>query len=309
MMVPRHFGFLWLLAATVATLPAAPLFVCGSPEIFVVDSSDPTSATATPKKLWRWCAAEAADLPAALRDRFGMTDECKPSADGRLVLVTSPGGGCAAVSYPAGRVLWSARVVNAHSAELLPVDRVIVAGAHGKGQEGCDRLVLFDLTPATSAPLWSTSLDNAHGVVWDARREKLWALGRDELRAYALRAWSSAAPSLTLVATHRLPDTGGHDLQLLPDGDTLVLTTEARVHLFDLVRSTFRPHPTLGDHAHIKGVSTHPRTGRIALVQGTATQAFAHGIELLSPASSLRWPAEKTYKARWLASSLSPSSP
>jgi hypothetical protein len=256
--------------------------------------------SATPAApVWSWIAADCDTLPADLRSRFGMTDECKPVADGREFLVCSPGGGCALVERATGRALWSARVTNAHSLELLPRDRVIVASARGKAQPDGDRLVLFDRVRGAE-PLWHDALDNAHGVVWDARRAALWALGRDELRAYTLRNWDAATPSLTRIATHRLPDTGGHDLQMLPDGDTLVFTTEEHVHLFDIARATFRPHLTLGDRAHVKGVSVHPRTGRLAITQGTATRAFAIEIELLAPGSTLPSPTPKTYKARWL---------
>jgi hypothetical protein len=102
-------------------------------------------------------------------------------------------------------VLWHARVPNAHSLELLPRDRVVVASSvNAKG----NRLILFNLAQSDQ-PVWETPLPSAHGVVWDEKRQRLWALGLAELRCHELKDWESDKPSLALQAIHALPDEDG----------------------------------------------------------------------------------------------------
>src|SRR5438876_11945970 len=134
-----NLGFLLLINAC-ATEPSAPLadeiLVCGGDEVFGMEAS----SAGAPRRLWGWKAKECADLPELVQKQFGSTDECKPVAGGR-VLVTSSGGGVALFERGSGRATFWASVVNAHSAEILPAHRIVVASSTG---EGGNRLVLFD---------------------------------------------------------------------------------------------------------------------------------------------------------------------
>jgi hypothetical protein len=87
------------------------------------------------------------------------------------------------VERPSGKVVWFAQVPNAHSLELLPRGRIVVASSvHDKG----NRLVLFDLAHSDKL-IWDTPLVSAHGVVWDEGRQLLWALGLKELQTEVLQ--------------------------------------------------------------------------------------------------------------------------
>jgi hypothetical protein len=80
---------------------------------------------------------------------------------GSKILISSSSGGCALVERPSGKAIWYAQVPNAHSLELLPRGRIIVASSvHAQG----NRLVLFDLDHSDQ-PIWGTPLVSAHGVV------------------------------------------------------------------------------------------------------------------------------------------------
>jgi len=195
-----------------ATVRSEPLVLCGMDEVFVIDSSTPADGNVA--KLWSWRARDCESLPESLRGRFGTTDECKPTADGKHVLTASSGGGCALVERATGRALWHAVVPNAHSLELLPGGRIVVAASVSK--QG-NRLMLFDVK-RPDVLVAEAPLPSAHGVVWDDARDRLWALGYDELHAYERRDWDSPQPQLALVEKFRLPDVGGHDLQAVPHG-------------------------------------------------------------------------------------------
>jgi hypothetical protein len=143
------------------------LILCGMDEVFSIDPS--AAETGSIKKLWSWRAKDHGELPETVRGSFGTTDECKPVDAGKKILISSSGGACALVERPSGRVLWHARVPNAHSLELLPHGRVAVASSVGGAG---NRLLLFDLAHS-DYPIWETPLRSAHGVVWDEERQRL----------------------------------------------------------------------------------------------------------------------------------------
>ena len=286
---------LWvlLLFASCATGPAAPaeneLIVCGADEVYGLE----VPPSGEPLKAWGWKAKDAPELPELVRKQFGSTDECKPVAGGR-VLVTSSGGGVALFDRASRRAVFWASVVNAHSAEMLPGNRVVVASSTG---EGGNRLVIFDLGQP-GKPLASEELHGAHGVVWDPGTRLLWALGELELRAYVLQELDGAAPVLVRKHSYTLPNPGGHDLRAVPTTDSLSLTTGNHVWLFDRRRLNFLPCGGLSDLPGVKSVDVHPTTGRLAFVKAEKSW-WAERVHFRNPDGELALPGQKIYKVRW----------
>jgi hypothetical protein len=278
-------------AAAAAAAAADLLVVCGGSEVFQIDP-----AATPPAKRWSWRAADHPQLPESLRTAFATTADCKPLDGGRQLLVVSSGGGCALLDLPSGTPRWWARVTNAHSIETLPGGRILVASSVGATG---NKLVLFDAAVPEKI-LAETPLPSAHGIVWDEKRSRVWAIGMDELGCYELGAWDSPTPALVLKSSHRLPDRDGHDLRAVPGGPDLVLSTDAHVWLFDRDQEAFRPHPELHGKAHVKAVEPHPVTGRLAVVQAKAPEWWTDSIGLLQPAHDCRLAGERIYKARWL---------
>jgi hypothetical protein len=277
----------------VAYVSSQRMLVCGMDEVFEIDLADVQPDEVT--KRWSWRAKDCSELPATLQNQFRTTDECKP-IDADRYLVTSSGGGCAMIERSSGNAIWYASVPNAHSIELLPNNRVVVASSTNANG---NRLVLFDLDiPET--PIWHTPLYSAHGVVWDESRQRLFALGFDVLQCYELSDWDSRQPSLKLHSTHELPDEGGHDLQPVPMSDDLVLSTHEHVYLFDRMSEAFRPHPDLHDKTDVKGVSIDVHSDRVVWTQGNENAWWTDTLNLLNPIASIRLEEEKIYKARWL---------
>lgn len=289
--------FLALLAsANAAETASSPLLLCGMSEVFLIDVT--AAEKGTFKKLWSWRAKDRQDLPEAQRGRFGTTDDCKPVDGGKKVLISSSSSGCALVEYPSGNVLWHGHVQSAHSLELLPSERVVVAGSTGGSG---NRLVVFDIA-RSDQPLHETPLPSGHGVVWDESRKCLWALGLKELRRYELKDWESSKPSLVMQASHALPDEDGHDLLAVPGSPDLIVSTHSHVYLFDRDKLAFRPHPDLGDKALVKSVSIHPTTGRTVFIQASDKAWWSGLIRFQSPPGEITPPNEKLYKARWMPS-------
>lgn len=279
-----------LLLAVPGPVLAQQLVVCGWDEVFVLDITD------TPTKVWTWKAADRPELPEAFRSKFTSTDECKPVSGNRL-LITASSDGAALVDRATGRATWWGACGNAHSAELLPGERIVLACSVREGTG--NKLALFD-AGVPEHELFATELHSGHGAVWDAGRQLLWALGMDELRAYTLVAWDTATPSLALKATYPLPDRSGHELMAVPDSSLLVLSTHASVWVFDRDTGQFSKDADLKDLADVKSVAIQPRTGRTAYVQADPPEWWSSRIRLLHPERTITLEGERLYKIRWV---------
>lgn len=282
----------WLLFGAARDVAAQALLACGWDEVFVVDAT----GAGVPRKTWSWKAADSAELPDAFRTKFRTTDDCKPVAGDR-VLVTASSDGAALVDRATRRTLWWASCGNTHSAELLPGDRIVLACSVRK-QTG-NRLALFEVS-TPERELFSTPLESAHGVVWDAARERLWALGFNELRAYRLKDWDGPSPSLDLDVRYALPDDGGHELTAVPGTAHLLVSTHAGVWRFDRDLRTFAPDFDLRGLHDVKSAVIHPTTRRLAYTQAERPDWWTSRIRFLRPAGEVVLPGERLYKVRWI---------
>lgn len=284
---------LLLLASCVKGIPPGPareLIFCGGDEVFILDI---TRASA-PDKVWSWRAADRPELPEGLRKKFGSTDDCKPVDGCRRILITSSGGAVALVERESGKVLFYASVLNAHSAEILPGNRVLVASSYA---EAGNRLLLFDLAVSDKV-LASEELFGAHGVVWDRDAKTLWALGEKELRAYEIQGLESPTPKFSLQRKIDLPDPGGHDLRPVPGSRMLLVTAHKHVWFFDRDAWTFKSHPILGEEVDVKSVDIDPMSGRLCYTQAEE-KWWTDKVRFASPEMWIRLPGLRLYKARW----------
>ena len=142
-------------------------------------------------------------------------------------------------------------------------------------------------------------LVSGHGVVWDAKRQVVWALADQEIKSYRLTDWATAAPKLTLIGTFVLPEAGGHDLQPVPGTAMLSVTTTNHCWHFDRDRTAIFLHPWLGEFGHIKSMTQHPVTGQIAYTQAERPDWWTTRIQFLNPVAALSVPGEEFYKVRW----------
>jgi hypothetical protein len=279
-----------MLLGACGSATAQELLVCGWDEVFVLDVS------AAPKKVWTWKASDRPELPAAYRTRFRTTDECKPVA-GNRVLITASSDGAALVDRSTGEARWWGACGNAHSAELLPGERIVLACSVREGTG--NKLSVFDVR-VPEQELFSTELLSGHGAVWDAQRQVLWAIGMHELRAYTLVDWDTPRPSLALKASHKLPDESGHELMAVPNSSRLVLSTHASVWTFDRDTMTFAADGDLHGLRDVKSVAIHPATGRTAYVQADPPEWWSSRIRLLHPDRTITLEGERLYKIRWV---------
>ena len=282
--------------SSAALPPSGELIVCGWDEVYILDMS-----TQPPKKVWSWKAANRPDLPEAMWTKFQHTDDCKPVDGGRRILISSSTGGVALVERATGKVMFYAGVGAAHSIEMLPGNRIVVASSTGESPLH-DRLVLFDATKSDQ-PLFDTELASGHGAVWDDARQLLWTLSGRYLRTYRLMDWETTKPQLSKVDEYPLPSGSGHDLLPIPRTNLLSVTTIRDAYVFDRASHSFAPHPQLAGKPNVKSVTVNPETKQIAWTQADEGFWWTATIRFLNPEGTQVEEGARRYKVRWMESS------
>jgi len=284
------------------------LICCGASEVFIIDPANSTTTNQPAEKIWSWRAADSAQIPADFHRNFRSTDDCKPYADG-TILITSSTSAVAIIDRKTKACQFFARSRNAHSGCLLPQHQLAVAASFGG-----DEIQFFERPPATaeqdleqelppSQPYLEMPLKGAHGTVWDQKRECLWALGSDEL----LKIEADSTKRWRVTARHALPSPGGHDLSPFHDRIRLYVTSNTEVLEFH--RDKFGPAAWnkldgFDSQKKVKSVDRHPeRAFGIVYHMGTAENWWSDTIRFQSvgakPMPSIVLPGERLYKVRW----------
>lgn len=265
------------------------VIACGDDKVVIFDRR--SSHGNDLKHVWQWSPSDGEGLPLDYRKYFSTTDECKP-VEGNRLLVTSSRGGVVLVDRETKATLFYAHVPNAHSADYLPGDRIIVAlSTAPKGNS----IQLFDVDKPDQI-LFQDSLYSGHGAVWIPERKLLFVLGYDVLRTYSLKDWDTDQPALSKEAEWKLPDNGGHDLYSVSP-DELLLSTSGSVWRFNVHTSTFSPFAPLENVANVKSVNYDANTGELVYTKGEISW-WTHNIYFQHPADTLRVPEIDLYKVR-----------
>jgi len=256
----------------------------------VEDWSQPEALT------WEWRALEAPQLSEEQRQWFTNPTDAKPVFRGQFLLVTASGGGVALIDAENGAPAFVAYAGgNPHSAELLPDGSVVSASSTGNA------LKLWAIEQP-DAPLQSVELRDAHGVCWDDRGKRLWAIGAEELVALAFGGKDEVEP-LKIVERYTLPDPGGHDLAREAYGPRLLLSTLSGVWIFDPDTVEFTPYPGLANTADVKSVSepAHLSDDNPTLVVRAEDSWWTNTLQSSSQDWQRHWPDSRIYKARWMS--------
>ena len=287
------------LAATLVMLSAADapptdLLCCGAEEVFAVSPGDEP----TPGVTWSWRAEDSPGIAEDARAWFRSTDECKPVGD--AVLIASSAGGVALIGRADKRCRFLTFARNAHSACLLPGRRVAVAASFNG-----DHVWVYDVTGGAEVaePVGGLPLIGAHGVVWDAGRGVLWALGEERLLQVRLGEETPAAgrPATTLRIEREwpLPSRGGHDLSPVGDDRHLFVTTNSGVYRFDREAGVFAADAEIGGWPVVKSVSRHPTTGEVVFHAGTEETWWSDTIRFVGGRQDVVLRGRRLYKVRW----------
>ncbi len=237
------------------------LIVCGDSMIYMIDANLAESAGFYNAVLWE---LDAKNFASVIGKDMLRLDDCKPVDNNTKILATSSRSYAMLVDIETKKLLWySSNSGNAHSADILPGNRIAVACS-----DGGDVIQIFDMN-ASDKVLFSAPLNSAHGVVWNETTQRLYAIGGTSLNIYKLKDWNSAAPSLELeqVINTKNSVTGLHDMTLV-DGNTL-LVAGRKAALYDIAQSSFTNLSHFNGSTALKAVNYNGDTGECWYVDST----------------------------------------
>lgn len=267
------------------------LIACGDDKVVIIDAGKSTEDST--HIVWRWQVSEAvSQLPSEYQKLMVPLDECKPVNEGKEILLTSSGGGALLLDKETKECRFYAHVPMAHSIEMLPGGRIAIAlSTHPKGNS----LELYDVDKPEQV-LFRDSLYSGHGVVWMEEKQRLYVLGFDELRAYALAQWETDSPSLQLEKTWKLPIEDGHDLVRISDHE-LGFSGYEDVYKFDLTDEAFALFSPMQGKKDIKSFNYDVQTGYLVYTQAEIDW-WTHHIYIEQPTKVLTVKDINLYKVR-----------
>lgn len=237
------------------------LIVCGDSKIYMIDANLAEAAGFYNAVLWE---LEAKDFASVIGKDMLRLDDCKPVDNNTKILATSSRNYAMLVDIETKKLLWySSNSGNAHSADILPGNRIAVACS-----DGGDLVQIFDMN-ASDKVLFATPLKSAHGVVWNEATQRLYAIGGTSLNIYKLKDWNSAAPALELeqVINTKSNVTGLHDMTLVDENTLLVAGNKAA--LYDIAQSSFSNLSHFNGSTSLKAVNYNGDTGECWYVDST----------------------------------------
>ena len=287
--------FLGLLVAMIATGCSTynenHLAICGGKEVKIIDLSKSNGREIN--KVWSWNIEDGIEgLPAEYSKYLMPLDECKFVDSNKKLLLTSSHSAVVLLDIKSRKCDFYARVPMAHSADLLPNNRIAVALSTNKAGNS---LEIYDISQPEKV-LWRDSLYSGHGAVWHAERESLYALGYDVLREYKLKDWNTDAPALELVASTPIPVKSGHDLVKVDEQRMLVSGHEG-VMWFDVESKEFSPFEPLKDTHNVKSVNYNHKLNRLIYTKGEVSW-WTHNIYQKNPDKTITIDSMNVYKVR-----------
>ena len=280
-----------LLCAGCTSVKKEWMAVCGDGIVRIIDMAESDSTDI--KEVWRWDKDDPqVNLPKGYDMLMRNLDECKFVDNNTKMLLTASGDGMMLLDIETKDILCYAHVPMAHSADLLPNNRIAVAlSIHNKG----NALEIYDIDTPEKV-VFRDTLYSGHGVVWNEKRQRLYALGYKELKEYELVDWNTDQPSLRQVKMWEIPMESGHDLSPVDDNRMLVSAHEG-VMWFDIDKEEFSPFEPLCDVENVKSVNYAPETQRLIYTKAEINW-WTHHIYQENPDKVIKMDSLKVYKVR-----------
>ena len=253
---PKESGVMEKIAARKSTL----LLVCGSNMVYLIDAAVASEKGYKAAILWQWNATAASGTLHLDASRLDHLDDCKPVDDGKKLLVTSSYNWAVLLDIETKEILWFSKDSrNAHSAELLPDNRIAVACSTGDEGTTGNCIQLFSASKS-GAVLCHTPFESAHGVVWHPASGRLYAGGKTSLNCYKLEEAADGSISLAQEKSVKTSSyvTGVHDLTLVDSGTLLLAGKKAA--LYSVSTGKFTSLDAFAASTALKSVNYNPAT-------------------------------------------------
>lgn len=266
------------------------IIIGGDDQVMILDFENSVDSVKNIK--WQIKTSEIISLPDSISKHLKTVDDHKSVDNNSKILICSSGGATVMVDRATKESLFYAITPNAHSIEYLPNNRIVVALSTAKNGNS---IKLYD-ADKSNIVLFKDSLYSGHGVTWLEKRELLYALGNDELRAYSLLDWNTERPSLKLENMWKLPEAGGHDLFASSDNQLIISTSNA-VWKFKLNSNVFEPFEPIANVPNVKSIYYNEKTEHLIYTKGEISW-WTHNIYSLNPTKVIKVPEIDVYKIR-----------
>ncbi len=238
------------------------LYFCGDNMVYLINADLADESGYRNAILWSYDAKTAANTIGKEGKDCIRLDDCKPVDNGKKVLLTSSRSYCLLLDVATKDILfWANNCHNAHSAEILPNNRVVIACS-----DDGDKLQVYDISNPNKI-VNSVSLVSAHGVVWNEATQRLYAIGYTSMEVYKLKNWDTTSPELAWEKTVSTPTSGNHDLTYVNE-NTLCLAGH-NVYLYDIAANKFTELGHFHNRHSLKSVNYNNETGEIWYTDAT----------------------------------------
>lgn len=175
--------------------------------------------------VWEWSPVKDRPKVAAIAGWFGNPSDLRHRKGGKMLVICS-GGAFAKIDIRTCKADYAGICpsANPHSIEELPDGRIATASSDGGSVMIIDpREFPFDWKKQRKRKV--LELEQAHGVVWDAARKSLWAIGSTDIVELE---YLSGEMGVKVKSRHDFVTAGcgkwGHDLLLGEDGNVYFTT-------------------------------------------------------------------------------------
>ncbi len=244
------------------------LVFCGDNHVFVINASL-IKDSYKESILWSWDAKSAASDLGLATSKCDHLDECKFVDNGTKLLLTSSYGWCVLLDYETSKILFkTTQTPNAHSAEYIPGGYIAVATSTGSTTDH-NKVQIYSVNKSEQQ-LASADLYSGHGVVWDYKRELLYAAGGDVIKVFELTGLGTDNVALSLKKTIKTPQSGLHDLNRVDDNTLSV--AGARAYLFNVETEQFTEMALFSSSTALKSLNYNAGTGEVWYTDATVPE-------------------------------------
>ncbi len=256
------------ITGKVAESESTVLTVCGDNQVFVINA-DLAKTSYKEGIIWEWDAKSAASVLGLVESKCDHLDDCKMVDNGTKVLLTSSYGWCVLLDYETKEVLFhTTQTPNAHSAEYIPGGYIAVATSDG-ATASHNSVQLYSVSRSENL-LASAELTSGHGVVWNRKRNLLYAAGAQAIKVFELQGLESGKPQLNLKKTIKTPTSALHDLMAIDDNRLSVAGVKA--YIFNIDTEVFEEMSLFSASTQVKSLNYNGETGELWYTDATVPE-------------------------------------
>lgn len=281
------------------------LIFCGDNMVYMINADLADDITYKDAIMWSWDARTAASKLGLPESRMDHVDDAKLVDNNTKLLITSSYNWTIVLDFKTKEVLfYSIHTPNAHSAELLPNNRLAVANSTGEAENN-NTVQIYDLANSNRI-LYQSKLTSAHGVVWNDATQRLYAVGGNLFQIYKLKNWHLPNPEIELEKTVIAPQSSLHDLTLV--NPNILCLSGRKAYLYNISENNFTEMTHFTHSTSLKSVNYNDQTNEIWYTDATnpegdhtwSTKTIRYTIGKDTPATSreIKVPDINMYKVR-----------